>query len=261
MNAGFRRVALVAMLALPGAVPLQAQSVLLRLNPEAGLVSQYVMNIEVFVESPMMPASDGPMMTGEMFQTQTIASVDGDVFELTTTTDSANLAMPGMAGMGQVPDPSGQTQTVKMDSRGRIVEPPTMEGASPEAQQMMSQLGNSFGLELPEGEVSPGDSWRANFDIDVPGQMGMQMTMAMDVTYTLERVEGDLVTLSFTGPMIVSGGGQGMTMDGDGTMEGTMVLDIGVGRITESTTSVAFDMNAAGMTVSMRNDIDMALIP
>jgi hypothetical protein len=61
--------------------------------------------------------------------------------------------------------------------------------------------------------------------------------------------------------MIVTGGGQGMTMDGDGTIEGTMVLDVSVGRINQSTTSVAFDMNASGMTMSMRNNMNMTLIP
>lgn len=262
MNAGFRRAALAATFALVGATALQAQSVLLRLNPEQGLVSRYVTNIEAFVESPMMPATNGPMMTGEMYQTQRIVSVEGDVFSLETTTDSATMATPGMPGMqNQIPDPAGQSQTMKMDSRGRIVEMPTIEGVPPEAQQMMAQMGNSFGLELPEGEVGPGDSWSANFDIDLPGQMGMQMTMAMDVTYTLERIDGDFVTLAFTGPMIVTGGGQGMTMDGDGTIEGTMVLDVSVGRINRSTTSVAFDMNASGMTMSMRNNMNMTLIP
>lgn len=257
----FRAVATAAAL-LALTLPAHAQSVLLRISPEAGMVTRYVMDMEMYMDAPMM-SSDQPMMVGQHYQTQTIRSVEGDVFEVATVTDSADISTPGMPMLqNQMPDLAGQTQVVKMDARGRVVELTNVGEMDPQAQQMMTQMGgNGFGMELPEGEVSPGDSWTATLDMNTPAAPGMDMSMVMEVTYTLQAVEGDVATIAFEGPITISGGGQGMAMDGTGGMSGTIVLDLGMGRIESSDTELTFDMNAQGMTMSQDMTIGMRRLP
>lgn len=257
-----RRAAVAASLALVMASPAFGQSVLLRMNSEPGTITRYVTGLETYMQAPMM-SSDAPMMAGEMYSTQEILSSEGDVFELRTTTDSSTLAMPSMQGMGANPDDLvGQSQTMKMDTRGRIVELTDLSELDPQARQVMSQMGgNGFGMELPEGEVSPGDTWVANLDMDMGAGMGAAMTMEMEITYTLLSLEGSIASITFEGPVTMSGGAQGMTMDGTGGLSGTMAFDVDAGRIETSDTNMSLDMNAAGMAMSLDQSINMHRIP
>lgn len=262
MSLRLRRAAVAAALTLTLGAPLSGQSVLLRLSTDEGQVSRYVMGMEMYMEAPMM-SSDEPMMTGTIFQTQTIIGVEGDVVEMETVTDSADIAMPGMPmGAGQIPDMTGQSATMKMDTRGRIVELTNVDDLPPEAQQVLGQMGgNGFGMELPENEVGPGDTWTANLDMDMGGGGGMGVTMDMEVTYTLLSVDGNIANISYEGPITLSGDAQGMGMDGSGAISGTIMFDVDKGRLESSDVQVSLDMSAAGMIMSMDQSITMQLIP
>lgn len=244
---------------LVAAVPAEAQSVLLRLAPEMGTVSRYVLEMENYVNAPMMN-SDQPMMVGEIYTTQSVMGVDGDVVEYRVVTDSANIRSPAMPMMAEnMPDLTGQVQTMKMDTRGRLVEIPGADTLPAETQQIMNRM-NGFGLELPENEVSPGDTWTANIETDTPTGTGAAMSMSMDIGYTLVSVSGDMATIEFEGPLTMSGSQGGMTMDGSGTMSGTMVFDVARGRLASTDTQMEFDMGMQGMTMSMSQTMSMRLI-
>lgn len=257
MIARLHRAAAAATLALAVGLPVCGQSVLLRMTPAEGMVSRYVMGMETRMEAPMMP-SDQPFMVGQIYQTQTITGVEGDVFEVQMVTDSANIETPAMPMMqGQMPDMTGQVQTMKMDARGRVVEM-SGEDLPPEAEQMMGAMGgNGFGMELPEEPIGVGDSWSAKVEMNMPGPSG-EMTMEMNVTYTLVGVDGDVANISYEGPIVMSGEGAGM--EASGTVMGSIAFDTERSRIESSETQVSIDMNLSGMTMGMNQSVTMKLV-
>jgi len=251
------------LLAAAIAAPASGQSVLLRMNPDEGLVSRYVMNMEMHLDSPMM-SSDKPFMTGAIYTTQTVIGTEGEVVEYRVVTDSANIQTPAMPmAQGQIPDQTGQTQTVKIDTRGRVVDMAD-EGASPEVQELMGRIGG-VGLELPEKEVSPGDTWTATIDFGAPGLPGGgTVSMQIEMTYTLTDVSTAagtrLATITFTGPVVMSGEGSGMGMDATGTASGSLVVDVAKGRLADTDMTMSLDMNAGGMAMSMNQTMKTTLI-
>lgn len=260
MSYRIRLASSAAALAMVFATPLFGQSVLLRMNPAEGLITKYVIGTETYMDSPMIP-TDGPVATTEMHQTQTILSVDGDVVEVQTTVESMDVtsAMPG-ADAG-VPDMDGSTYTIKMDTRGRLVELSDMGDLPAEAEPMVSQMAGGSFFQLPEEEVSPGDTWSAGLDMDLPAGGGGSMTLDMELTYTLVSVDGDLASVSFEGPITMTGSAQGMTMDGTGGMSGTAVFDVGKGRIDSTESEMSIDMNVMGMTMGMSTMNTMTIVP
>ena len=123
----------------------QAQeSVLLRLAPEQGLVSRYVTELEVTLESAAMPmlGSGQPMLTGRVYSTQQVMAVDGEVRTYRMVTDSTRMQSPAMPTLTQnIPDTDGVSQTLRMDSRGRIVGVEFEdETVPPEVKEAMSQV-------------------------------------------------------------------------------------------------------------------------
>ncbi len=254
------RAAGAATIALMIVLPLQGQSVLLRMNPAEGLVSRYVIGNETFMDNPMMQ-TDGPVSASEMFQTQTVLSVVGDIVEMRTVIDSSTMtsAVPGAAAA--MPDLSGTASTIKMDTRGRVIELSDVGDLPPEAQQMISQIGGGGFFQLPEDPVGPGDTWVGELDLDIPAGMGGSMVLDMSITYTLGSVDGDLASVTFEGPLTMSGSAQGMTMDGAGDLSGTAVFDVAKGRIQDTTSQMGFDINVAGMSMAMDSNNTMRLIP
>ena len=255
MHIRFIRITIMTIVSLTLHVPLQGQSILLRLNSEEGVVNQYMVGLETFMDIPMMP-TDGPLMRGRVYQTQTILSSDGKVFELQTKTDSADISMPMLQAMGQtIPDMAGQSQTMKMDTRGRMIElmPSASEGLGLGA-------GTWFTLELPENPVSPGESWDASINVDVPTGVGGSMTLDMNITYTLVSVSGHIASIDFVGPITMAGSAQGMVMDGTGDLSGTMMFDVGGRRLERSETIINLDMSTAGMMMAMNQSVTMQLL-
>ncbi|MFV1985915.1 MAG: DUF6263 family protein [Gemmatimonadota bacterium] len=252
-----------AILSLAVALPAFGQSVLLRLNPDEGLESRYVTHMVTNMDSPMM-SSDKPFMVVTAYTTQTVIGVEGEVIEYSILTDSTDVSSPAMPMIAQqVPDQTGDVQTLKMDTRGRMVDL-TVEGASPEVQQALGQLGG-LGLQLPEEPVSSGDSWTANIETGAPSLPGGgAMDMEMNMTYTLVEVASaggsQFATITFEGPVVMSAAGGGMGMDASGTSSGTLVFDVTLGRIASSDFEMAMDVNTAGMQMSMTQSMTMTLI-
>lgn len=260
MSVRLHRIATAAVLALAVGSPLTAQSVLLRLSPEQGLVSHYVMKMVSHVATPMMN-SDQPVLVGTVYNTQTVVGVEGDVIELEMVADSAQMSSPAMPQMAdQMPDLSGQRATIRMDSRGHLVRMSDASGMPAVTQEFVNQMaGSGFGMELPEHAVGPGETWTARRDMSFAAGVG-NMTMDVDVTYTLASMDGDLATIVYEGPVTISTGA-GMGMDGTGSISGTTVIDIRVGRLYRSETQIDTEMNAGGMTVSAEQTITMQLLP
>ena len=158
--------------------------------------------------------------------------------------------------MGQtIPDIAGQSQTMKMDTRGRMIElmPSASEGLGLGA-------GTWFTLELPENPVSPGESWDTSINVDVPTGVGVTMTLDMNITYTLVSVSGHIASIDFVGPITMAGSAQGMVMDGTGDLSGTMMFDVGGRRLERSETIINLDMSTAGMMMAMNQSVTMQLL-
>ncbi len=234
--------------------------ILLRLAPPEGRVSRYAHSTQAEVENPMMPSNT--VMTMRTYQTQTVVRVADGVIRLRTTIDSTSTAMPMPVPGMELPDFSGSAITTEMDTRGRVLGVidtegmPAIAGFNPE-----DLLRQSSSFVLPEGEVSPGDSWTRDVPMELPMGPGGSMSMGIATTYTFVRLEGSLATLSFEGPidMQLDAGGAGMTATGN--MAGTMVVDLAEGRFRSQSTRASFDMNMAGMTMETNVTTTMELIP
>ena len=260
MDRAFRSAALAALF-LSVALPAFGQSVVLRLDPDEGQVSKYVMGMETHMNSPMI-ASDEPFMVGSVFSTQEVIGKEGDVVEYRMTTDSTDIRTPAMPMLqDQMPDQTGDTVTMKMDTRGRFVSLGVDMPA--EAQQMANQLGG-MRLELPEQAVSVGDTWDAVMETSVPGVPGGGGSIEMALTYALQEVSSaggtQYATVAFEGPISMSGEAQGVGMDAGGTMSGTLVLDVTNGRLASSDVQMAMDISVAGMQMTVNQKMTMTLI-
>ncbi|MDE2721055.1 DUF6263 family protein [Candidatus Palauibacter polyketidifaciens] len=244
-------------------IPLEAP-LLLRMAPPEGQVSRYAFSMDTSIESPMMPSTDGPLVTMAWQQVQTVLSTDDDVFRIRGAVDSASttigMPMPGMDGM--LPDLSGMSFTVDMDPRGSVLQVVESEGVPEDAgvsvESMLQGAGHSV---LPEEEVSPGDSWMVETPIEMPMGTGGTMSMDMEFTYTFVSLAGGLATLSFEGPMDMDMDMQGMAMSGSGTLSGTLVVDLIEGRHVSQTSRQNMEMSVAGTSMTVNTTTTLELMP
>ena len=242
----------VAAVAVLCAAPVCGQATTLRLMPAEGQVSQYVIEAETSVAGSVMS-------TQKIYRTETVASVAGDVIEIQAVVDSftATEAMPGMGG----PDLSGMSFTFGVDARYRVSGLTDAGTLSPEAEAGVSaMLGSSF-FELPEGEVSPGDSWSGQVTTEIPAAGGGTLTTETEMTYTLVSVVGDLAEISLEGTLSMSGNAGGMQMDGTGGVSGTAVFDAGRSRLQSHESVMTVDLSVGGMPMSMQTSTTRGIIP
>jgi len=246
--------------ALVAAVAAMPQSVLLRLDPEEGLVSRYEMTMQSHMDAPMMPSSEEPFMLMETTSTQTVTGVEGDVRLYEVVVDSSRVETPAMPALAQsIPDMTGMKHTMRMDVRGRVVGMDMDETGPAPAREMMAQMASrGFGMDLPEGPVAPGDTWKGTQEFDMSGMPGQSMTMKIDMTYELQALDGEVAVVSIAGPLSMSGTGSGMQASGQ--MAGTMRLDVAAGRIVESEMETSMDMSVQGQSMSVSQTMTMTLV-
>ena len=244
-------------------IPLEGP-LLLRMAPPEGQVSRYAYAMETSIESPMMPSTDGPLVTMAWQQVQTVLSADDEVIRVRGAVDSASttigMPMPGMDDM--LPDLSGLSFTVDMDPRGSVLQVVESQGVPEDAgvtvESMLQGAGHSV---LPEEEVSPGDSWLVETPIELPVGTGGTMSMDMEFTYTFVSLDDGLATLSFEGPMDMDMDFQGMAMSGSGTLSGTLVVDLVEGRNVSQTSRQSMEMSVAGTSMTVNTTTTLELLP
>lgn len=266
MNARGHRVATAVALSLLTAPALTGQSsqapVLLRLVPPEGQMSRYSLSVETEMDNPMMPSS-GPLVTMRFVQTQTVLRVEDELIRYRSTIDSTamTMGMP-MPGMDMLPDFSGSSFTMEMDTRGRllgIVDSqgwPEVAGFDPE-----SIFRESSYFVLPEEEVSPGDSWTQDAPMSFPMGPAGSMSMEVAMTYTFVSLEGSLASILFEGPFNMDADAAGMGVTAAGTTTGTMVVDLAEGRFQSQSSQTDLDMNMGAMSMKMIATTTMELIP
>lgn len=245
------RAAAVAALTLGYAAPLLGQATL-RVMPADGQVSRYLIGSE----SSMAGTT---LSTSKRYETETVVSAAGDVIEIRTVVDSTTMteAMPGAGG----PDLAGMSYTFAMDPRARVTGLTDAGTLTPEAEIAVSATLETRFFELPEGEVSPGDSWSGQTSAEIPAGMGSTMTMETDIAYTLVGLDGDLAEISLEGTVTMSGNPGGMSIEGSGTVSGTAIFDTGGSRLQGHDSVINMDLTMGGMPASMTTSTTLELIP
>lgn len=246
------RSAAVTAIALGCAAPVHGQAALLRMMPAEGQVSRYIIESETSMAGAVMS-------TQRIYRTETVASAMSDAIRIQAVIDSstATEAMPGAGG----PDLSGMSYTFGMDARARVTGLTDAGTLSPDMEAAVNaMLGSNF-FELPEGEVSPGDSWSGQVTTEIPAGMGAMLTMETDITYTLVGFEGDLAEISLEGTVTMSGSAGGMAIDGSGTASGTAIFDAGSSRLQGHNSLTSLNLAMGGMPASMTMSTTRELIP
>ena len=120
-------------------------------------------------------------------------------------------------------------------------------------------LGSSF-FELPESEVSPGDSWTGEAETEIPVAMGATLRMETDVTYTLVGLDGDLAEISLDGAVTLSGDGAATQLSGTGGVSGTALYHTGLSRLHSHESVLNLDI-AGVVPISMQTITTRRLVP
>ncbi len=263
--------AVIGVLASVPFVACAQEPIVLRLAPEPGLVSHYVTEVEARMEGQAVPGTTPgePVMTGRIFVTQTVTEADGDARAYEIVIDSAGFEMPSMPGMaGAMPDLSGIRQTLRMSTRGEVLEM-TVEGEGLPAgmEETVNQVGGLAGaasLRLPEGPVEVDETWNAQHSMEIPGGPTGSLSMDIEVTYRLERVEergeSRLAFLTAEGPMTLSSANPAAGPEVSGFQSGTIVIDVGLGRVHESVMEMRMELAMGGMEITSIQNVSMRLI-
>ncbi len=240
--------------------PVAAQEVLLRMMPEAGLVSRYSTVIETYVLAPGMP--DEPIFTMEGESTDAVTEVSGDTYQLTSTVDSWSVSQMPMIPMEGLPDLSGAQYTAATDSRlsdYSLVDTGTLEGTALETTEAsMAQKAIGF----PEEPVAVGASWSGSTTVPIPGQNGGTTPLEVSVTYTLESAEDGAVRIlgeSLLDTSLDFGGG--MMATATGTLTITTHLDLALGRIASNESEMVLNLSMMGQAIEMEVYSTIELIP
>lgn len=247
---------LFAVLTLPGAAA--AQQTLLRISPPAGQVSVY--RIETTTSVDMMQASMDASAIMQM--TATVTGAEGDERTIRTVVDSFRLNAPGMP-MPALPNIVGTSTTIRLTTRGQVLETTYSNAALTQAfGGIAGPAGASFqaGMTMPEGPVAPGYQWSDTSTVTTDGgQMGA-VTVTTRSQYTFERLErrggARIAVVAITGALTQSNA----MMTSQGTMRGTMEIDLDAGRWVTNRMTLEMQMNAGGQDASMTITTDGRLV-
>ncbi len=261
----------IAVLAAVPSVACSQESVLLRLAPETGLVSRYVTEVEARFEGESLPgvAPGEPVATGRIWVTQTVTEAAGETRAYEIVIDSAGFDTPSMPGMAEtLPDLRGIRQTLRMSTRGEVLEMSVQgQDLPPGFEETMSQVGGVAGaasLQLPEGPIGVGESWTARHSVDVSGAPIGGLTMELEVTYRLDRVEdrgeSRLAFLTAEGPMTLSSANPATEPQVSGFQSGSVVIDLGLGRVHESDVEMRMEFSMGAAEITSIQSISMRLI-
>jgi len=208
--AGRIRVALLAaLLSAHPLISLSAQTVLLRLAPPQGQVTRYQADLDAWLITPLLPASDTAQPTVHVtsFLTRIVTSRDSQRLEFTEHTDSSRLDFPAMRSFmaqgGQGDVLRGMRTVTRMDSRGRqvatmVVEAPNLPAGMPTlirgVHGLVIAVARLATVGLPEHPVSPGDTWTDSLSFDMGNTPGMDMMSVQGAgsglaTIRFERIE------------------------------------------------------------------------
>lgn len=236
------------------------QRYLLRLAPAQGYVSRYTVMMEMFITGgPMAATLDTaqPMMRMSFHFTRTVIGAVGDTITSQEAVDSATVdfpAVPQMAAMsGQVGEMMrGMTTEERATTRGRVISHRVIR-MSPALQQAggVSQIGgsnNDMAILFPEQPVAVGESWTDSTSMQTEAGR-----MEVVGTYRLDRVSGNVATLSFTGTIRSGEPGAMATM----STSGGFAVDLGRGTLLSLNMTAGGSISTQGMEMPVRTRITM----
>jgi len=245
----------LALLAPPA---LSAQQVVLRIAPPEGQVSLY--HIETHTAIDMTQGSMDAAAVMRM--TATVTAATDTERTIRTVVDSFTINAPGIP-MPAMPNIVGSATTIRMTTRGRVLETTYSDPALTQAfGGMAGPQGSSFqaGMTLPEGPVSPGHEWSDSSTISTDGGQIGTVTVVTHTHYTFEglsrRAGARIATIGITGTVTQSNA----MMTSEGTMRGTMEFDLDAGRWITNQMTVEMQMNAGGEDATMTITTDGRLV-
>jgi len=262
-----RHLSIPLLLATVAAAPVAAQnSVLLRMAPDVGMVSEYHMNMEMFMEGGPLPFPPGqPLMVQNMFTTQTVVALEEENRVVEVTVDSIRMEMPAMPGILPPMDQlAGMRQRMVLSPTGEIVSM-EVEGANipPELREMMEGLNQGPGgmsPSFPDRAVTVGDSWDATSEMEMSAMPGQALSMTVSMTYTVDEIRAvdgaQHVVLSIAGVME----SDGAAVELDGEVTGTLEFNATSSQLVSQSMEIIMNMAALGQPMTMRMKMQMDLI-
>jgi hypothetical protein len=221
-----------------------AQTVLLRLSPSDGLVSEYLVTSSFWLVSDIIPQanSDAPFMHQEGRVIQTVNASDGNSITIRTVVESSNIRLSGALGVAP-PDITGMAVSVTMDTRGQVlnsaVDPATVPPSLRGFEEQVRQLVAGMSVNLPEEPIAVGSSWSSTLDETVSGPVGPMVAHNVG-RYTLRSIDQiggrRVATIVLEGTLSQrtdreSGPPALMSVDLTGTATGEFQIDLDLGRI------------------------------
>ncbi len=243
------------------ALPLQAQAVLLRLNPRDGMVIRNQLTMETHGPRgfPSQVTSDTtlPLFRATLWQTQTITDLTEEEFTLTQVLDSVQIespSLPMLAGLASETNDMmrGMVTVTRMTRRGVTTH---VDVQLPEAMQdnvlaealrgglagVDGGIGSQMNVALPERPVQVGETWLDSLDLTVPASgLDSSGTASYHTASTLRSLDGPVAVIGIVGNLRLAGSGlTGPLPSSTVTIEGEIRVDLEAGHLVSMTSEMS----------------------
>lgn len=196
------------------------------------------MSLEVDTEKPL-PADTSAELTPLSLINKMFHAIKGQQFEMVVTKEGKVVEVSGLEKIAD-----NIMASVDMGEEFKAGMDASFKQQFNDA-SMKEQFERAFFI-FPNKEVKVGDSWIKEHSAPGGGNAGSFKT-----TYTVEEIEGDMVTLD------VKSSFSGVEQQGNvkGTQQGTMTVDSRSGLIVESDLDLSMDASEGGQTMKMKGKI------
>lgn len=190
--------------------------------------------IELDSEHPIAEGKDS--ITAKLNKVNAaLAAIKGRQFRMKVNAEGKVEEISGLKGMaGAIADSLGLDEKQKQLMAARF----DQQFNDKEVQGQFEQVFNI----LPNKEVKVGDSWKKTINAG-----SMFRGSAMTSTYTVDEIEGDMVTLEEK-TQVQPNGQTGMS----GTISGTLVVDSRTGLVVNADRDITLSMTQGGKEVTMK---------
>lgn len=256
--------------------PTLTDAALLRYQYTEGSSDTYRMELgqQMIMSGAGLPDGAQTDMTMLMDTLQTVQSVDEQgngmmqqTIGNTTVTMSVNGQQVPAVEIGEMLN--GLSITMQLSPRGEVLDTQIGEVPDPAMAEMLTMLEDSFSqmtLELPEEQVTVGQSWTQELPFDMD-QAGLNLDTSTTATYTFlgyAMVDGrQIVVLESDINLGMSGtfseGGMSATAEGTGSGHGYTYFDNALGKLHSGVMDMTLNMRITGEGITMDQQMNMSV--